>query len=136
MKKFLFAALMLALMGSAAFATDTRLETMGMGSFWYNGTYVPALNSVIKDDANISMYPSTINYYPNIFWGEIDSHEDYSSKSIYGDKDYFYKAGALFSWETRKILVYWVCIFRQSHMKIHLIIIFIIMIVTMKPTIG
>ena len=96
MKKFLFAALMLALMGSAAFATDTRLETMGMGSFWYNGTYVPALNSVIKDDANISMYPSTINYYPNIFWGEIDSHEDYSSKSIYGDKDYFYKAGALF----------------------------------------
>ncbi len=95
MKKFLFVALMLTLMATSAFATDTRLETMGMGSFWYDGTFVPALNTVVKDNANISMYPSTINYYPNIFWGEIDSHEGYSSKSIYGENDYFYKVGAL-----------------------------------------
>ena len=97
MKKLLFVIFIFAFVATSAFATDTRLESMGMGNFYYQGTYVPALNTVVKDDANISMYPSTINYYPNIFWGEIDSHYGYSvPKSIYGEKDYFYKVGALF----------------------------------------
>lgn len=96
MKKLLLTFIIFSFVVMSASATDTRLETMGMGSFWYDGTFVPALNTVVKDDANISMYPSTINYYPNIFWGEIDGLNGGSSKSIEGRKDFFYKAGAIF----------------------------------------
>ena len=87
MKKLLLLTVLLTfIIGMSATASDTRLETMGMGSFWYDGTFVPALNTVVKDDANISMYPSTINYYPNIFWGEINALEGYT-KSLEGQKD-------------------------------------------------
>ncbi|MCP4703624.1 MAG: hypothetical protein GY865_03360, partial [candidate division Zixibacteria bacterium] len=96
-KLLLLTVLLTFIIGMSASATETRLESMGMGDFWFDGTYVTALNTVVKDDANISMYPSTINYYPNIFWGEVDSHEYYYySKSIYDRNDFFYKAGALF----------------------------------------
>jgi len=96
MKKILFAISVLVLLGVSAYASETRLETMGMGNFYYNGTYVKSINTIIKDYANIEMYPSTINYYPNLFWGQIDACYDDDSKSIDGYNDYFYKAGALF----------------------------------------
>ena len=55
--------LTLFILGSTGLATDTRILSMGH------------VNNIVKDDANIWMYPSTINYYPNIFKGEIG--EDY-----------------------------------------------------------
>ncbi|MFH2037176.1 MAG: hypothetical protein ABIJ45_12295 [Candidatus Zixiibacteriota bacterium] len=98
MKKILITFCVLAFMASMAQATESRLESMGMGNFWVDGYYYNSYNSIIKDDANIGLYPSTINYYPNIFWGEVQYNDaiEWSTKSWWGNNDYFYKAGALF----------------------------------------
>lgn len=46
------------LLGGLAYATETRVMTMG------------GVNNIVKDEANIWLYPSTINYYPKLFIGE------------------------------------------------------------------
>ena len=64
MKKIIvLSVLMLLLMGVNSFATDTRVLTMGE-----NGT-------ILLDDANIWLYPSRINHYPDILTAEISSPE-------------------------------------------------------------
>lgn len=68
---------MLLLMGVNSFATETRLLTMGENT------------TVIMDDANIWMYPSRINYYPNILTAELSSVDYYfgpSKAGIEGDQ--------------------------------------------------
>ena len=63
MKKLLtFTVLCLFVLGSMAFATNTRVLTMGEA------------NNIVKDEANIFLYPSTINYYPKLFVGEYNMH--------------------------------------------------------------
>jgi hypothetical protein len=54
------------LIGATAMATDTRVMTMGDA------------NNIVKDDANIRLYPSTINFYPNLFTGEFDPDDLFS----------------------------------------------------------
>ncbi len=100
MKKLLITFCLVAFAASMAFASEARLDAMGMGSFYFDGDLMSSPNSIIKDDANIGMYPSTVNYHPNIFWGEIEHNEAVEwggPKSWHGYSDYFYKAGALFS---------------------------------------
>jgi hypothetical protein len=60
-------------MGSMAYATDTRVISMG------------EVNGVVKDNANIWMYPSTINYYPNIFLGEVGDQGLGGTKADYDE---------------------------------------------------
>jgi hypothetical protein len=48
------------ILGGMAYATETRVLTMG------------DVNNIVKDEANIWLYPSTINYYPKLFIGEAD----------------------------------------------------------------
>ena len=77
----IFAVLAAFLLGAMAYATETRVMTMG------------EVNNIVKDEANINMYPSTINYYPKLFIGE------FSADSYYPDKDgsnYLWKVGAHF----------------------------------------
>jgi hypothetical protein len=62
---FVLAVLSLFLVGSMAYATGTRVWTMGEA------------NRIVKDEANIWPYPSTINYYPNLFLGEYEYGYEY-----------------------------------------------------------
>lgn len=63
MKKLLiFAVLCMFMLGGMTYATDTRVMTMGDA------------NNIVKDDANIWLYPSTINYFPKLFIGEYESY--------------------------------------------------------------
>ncbi|MDD3731312.1 MAG: hypothetical protein PHU88_02940 [candidate division Zixibacteria bacterium] len=64
-KTILITFLMLILMSLGSFATDTRVLTMGE-----NGM-------ILKDDANIWLFPSQINYYPNILTAEICYVDEY-----------------------------------------------------------
>ena len=54
-------------------ATETRVMTMGN------------VNHIVKDDANIKLFPSTINYYPNIFVGEIGDDFNGPTKDDYDE---------------------------------------------------
>lgn len=67
----IFSVMLMFLFGAMAYATNTRVETMGMA------------NNIVMDEANISLYPSVINYYPKLFLGEFSG-------------DYYWKAGASF----------------------------------------
>ncbi len=59
MKRLLtFTVLLVILMGGMVLATETRVNTMGN------------VNTVVKDEANIFLFPSTINYYPKLFAAE------------------------------------------------------------------
>lgn len=53
------------LVGGMIYATDTRVLTMG------------DMNTVVKDDANIFLFPSTVNYYPKMFLGEVGPRYEY-----------------------------------------------------------
>jgi len=67
MKRLLtFTVLLTVLIGGAVFATDTRVNTMGN------------VNTIVKDEANVFMFPSTVNYYPKVFLAEV------------GERSYFY----------------------------------------------
>lgn len=102
MKRYvLFGLFLVFLSGSLATASDTRLETMGMGDFYYNFTPLYSPNCIIKDEANIGMYPSTVNYYPKYFFAEVHDIYDDAAQS-YGVSDVFYKAGAIFPLGTRE----------------------------------
>jgi hypothetical protein len=60
MKRMLIISVVAAfLLGGMAYATGTRVISMG------------EVNNIVKDGANIWLYPSTINYYPNIFRADI-----------------------------------------------------------------
>ena len=64
MKRILaFSILMVFLFSVAAVATETRVTTMG------------EVNEVVKDNANIWLYPQTIAMYPNMFIGEFDGDD-------------------------------------------------------------
>jgi len=82
MKKLLTITVLFAvLVGGMVYATDTRVMTMG------------EMNTVVKDDANIFLFPSTVNYYPKLFLGEIGYNYDYYyNKNAEEDYD-LYKVG-------------------------------------------
>ncbi len=83
MKKLLTITVLFAvLIGGMVYATDTRVLTMG------------EMNMVVKDDANIFMFPSTVNYYPKLFLAEIGYNYDnyYYPKNAQEDYD-MYKVG-------------------------------------------
>lgn len=62
MKKLVLSALVLVLIFAlVGTATETRVMTLGNA------------NNIVKDEANILLYPSTINFYRNIVLGEFDS---------------------------------------------------------------
>jgi len=64
MKRLLILMVLSAFMlGGMAYATETRVMTMG------------DVNNIVKDDANIGIYPQTINYYPNLFIGEFSGND-------------------------------------------------------------
>ncbi len=78
MKKLLLGSLIVVLaFALTGWATQTRVLTMGN------------VNNIVKDDANILIYPHTINMYRNIVVGEFDSdgfyrlggHYDFGSES-------------------------------------------------------
>ena len=77
MKKLLFSALALTLiLALAGWATETRVTTLGEA------------NNILKDEANIFLYPSTINMYRALVLGEVNN--DY-----YGDYgEALYSVGA------------------------------------------
>jgi len=67
MKKLLTLTVLFAfLFGGMVYATDTRVLTMGDA------------NGIVKDEANVFIYPSTINYYPKLFVGEYGSGTEFS----------------------------------------------------------
>jgi hypothetical protein len=60
MKRLLtFTVLLAIFVGGTVFATDTRVNTMGN------------VNTIVKDEANIFLFPSTVNYYPKLFAAEV-----------------------------------------------------------------
>ncbi len=72
MKRMLILSVLIAfLFGAMAYATETRVVTMG------------EVNNIVKDEANMSLYPSTVNYYPKEFLGEFSGYD-------------YWKAGANF----------------------------------------
>jgi len=82
MKKMLTVALMLLLMMSFnAFATDTRVMTMGDN------------NTVLLDDANIWEFPSRLNDYPNLAIGEFSQVNYYESSEHFTNFGIHWKFG-------------------------------------------
>jgi len=82
MKKMLTVALMLLLMMSFnAFATDTRVMTMGDN------------NTVLLDDANIWEFPSRLNDYPNLAIGEFSQVNYYESSENFTNFGIHWKFG-------------------------------------------
>jgi len=61
----------LLLLSLNAFATDTRVMTLGN------------TNEVLLDDANIWMYPSRINDYPNLAIGEFGSGDEFQTFGVH-----------------------------------------------------
>jgi len=60
MKRLLtFTILLVMVLGGMVLATDTRVNTMG------------DVNMIVKDEANVFLFPSTVNYYPKLFAAEI-----------------------------------------------------------------
>lgn len=86
MKRLLsFTVLMVIVMGGMVLATDTRVTTMG------------DVNTVVKDEANIFLFPSTINYYPKLFAAEIGEPSYYYYMKDGDEYDvYLTKIGAHF----------------------------------------
>ncbi len=68
MKKMLLTVSLLLILGASAFASDTRVLTMGHN------------NNILSDDANIWLYPSRIGFYPDLAIAE------------FGNPDYYYYA--------------------------------------------
>lgn len=67
MKRLLiFSVLCAFVLGGIAYATETRVLTMGDA------------NGIVKDEANVMIYPSTVNYYPKLFVGEYQSGPEFS----------------------------------------------------------
>jgi len=65
MKKLLLSTLTLVLIFSlAGWATETRVMTLGKA------------NNIVKDNANVFLYPSTINFYRNIVVAEVCGSEE------------------------------------------------------------
>jgi len=104
-RTLIFAVLAAFLLGAMAYATETRVMTMG------------EVNGVVKDEANIWMYPSTINYYPKLFIAEYGgsgpSKADGSDLWKVGahfpfgeESENPWVLGAYFSWES-----YWNSVF-------------------------
>lgn len=72
MKKLLFLIVMMAfIIGLSAFASDTRVTTMGN------------VNNTVKDEANIWLYPHTITSYPKLFTAEYSSGSDFSMIGVH-----------------------------------------------------
>ncbi len=71
MRNLLIFTMLFCFIGSMAMASQTRVLTMG------------EVNGIVKDDANIWIFPQTISEYPNLFTAEFDG-------------DYFWQAGANF----------------------------------------
>jgi len=72
LKKILFLTVILAfILSIAAFASDTRVMTMGN------------INGIVIDEANIWMYPHTINNYPKLFAAEYMSGSDFASVGVH-----------------------------------------------------
>jgi hypothetical protein len=66
MKKLLIVSVLFAfLFCGMIYATETRVLTMGNA------------NEIVKDEANVMLFPSTINYYPKLVGGELRSSSDY-----------------------------------------------------------
>ena len=85
MKKILILSLILVVAAASAFATGTRVLTMGDN------------NNVMIDDANVSLYPSRVFNYPNIGVGEFGS--TYDGEGYYGN---MYKFGVNFKFNEKK----------------------------------
>jgi len=64
-RTIIFSVLLMFLFGAMAYATETRVMTMGEA------------NNIVMDEANISLYPSVINYYPSLFIGEFSDYDYY-----------------------------------------------------------
>ncbi len=74
MKKLLFSALALTLIFAlAGWATETRVWTLGDA------------NNILKDEANVMLYPSTINLYRGLVLGEVASGMDLYSIGAHYD---------------------------------------------------
>lgn len=71
MKNLLLTLSLLLILSASAFATDTRVITMGDN------------NNILKDDANIWLYPSQIGFYPDMAVAEVCWSDDY----YYDSKD-------------------------------------------------
>jgi hypothetical protein len=72
MRKLLTLTLIALLAASFTMASDTRVTTMGN------------VNNIVKDDANIWLYPSTINNYPGLFTTEIMSGNQWMAGANFG----------------------------------------------------
>jgi hypothetical protein len=84
MKRLLtFTVLLVILVGGAVLATDTRVNTMGN------------VNTIVKDEANIFLFPSTVNYYPKLFAAEVGERSYYYIKQDEYDV-YLNRVGAHF----------------------------------------
>lgn len=60
MKRLLtFTILLMLVLGGMVLATETRVNTMGN------------VNMIVKDEANVFAFPSTVNYYPKLFAAEV-----------------------------------------------------------------
>lgn len=71
MRKMIIFFLCAFLAGSIAMASDTRVTTMG------------EVNNIVKDEANIWLYPHTLIDYPKLFNAEYSSGADFSSVGIH-----------------------------------------------------
>ncbi|MEE9443868.1 MAG: hypothetical protein V3V99_14485 [candidate division Zixibacteria bacterium] len=86
MRKLLIITLIALLAGSFVMASDTRVTTMG------------GVNNIVKDDANIWLYPSTINQYPGLFSTEIMTGNQWMAGANLGfNEDNPWVLGAYFS---------------------------------------
>ncbi|MFH1701231.1 MAG: hypothetical protein ABIE07_11660 [Candidatus Zixiibacteriota bacterium] len=72
MRKLLILTLIALLAGSFAMASNTRVHTMG------------EVNNIVKDDANIWLYPQTINNYPGLFSAEFDENDFWMGGANFG----------------------------------------------------
>ncbi len=90
-RSLLMTAALLLIMALSAFATDTRVFTMGQN------------NNVLLDEANIALYPSRINDYPNLAIGEFarfyEGTDDFTDFGIHWkfDRDNPWVLGTYFS---------------------------------------
>ena len=73
MKKLLILTLAICFLATSGFATLTRTLTMGDA------------NNIVKDNANIWLYPSTLYEYPEMAVAEFCYNEDYWDKSNGGN---------------------------------------------------
>lgn len=72
MRKLLIFTMLFCFIGSMAMASDTRVTTMGN------------VNGIVKDDANIWIFPQTISEYPNLFTAEFDDGDFWKGGANFG----------------------------------------------------